>query len=159
MEAEAWINRIESLEKRVSILEAKKRSVMSRPTVEEIALYCSERNNGIDAQDFFDHHERVGWVVGKNKTPMKNWQATIRTWEKTRKQAQKEAELPPNERDAGLLINAINKHDSPPLLSPAIQRGYERVSKELGEWKYLHEKIKTDKEMVQKIWKSFMCVV
>lgn len=55
--------------------------VFVKPTVEEIAAYCSERNNGIDAQYFFDKQESVGWIVGKDK-PMQDWKATIRTWER-----------------------------------------------------------------------------
>jgi len=51
-----------------------------KPSVQEIKDYCLERNNGIDAEQFFDFYESKGWLVGKNK--MKNWQAAVRTWEK-----------------------------------------------------------------------------
>ena len=51
-----------------------------KPSVEEIKDYCIERNNGIDAEQFFDFYESKGWLVGKTK--MKNWKAAIRTWEK-----------------------------------------------------------------------------
>lgn len=51
-----------------------------KPSIEEIKQYCLERNNGIDAEQFFDFYESKGWLVGKNK--MKNWQAAVRTWEK-----------------------------------------------------------------------------
>jgi len=51
-----------------------------KPSIEEIKDYCLERNNGIDAEQFFDFYESKGWLVGKNK--MKNWQAAVRTWEK-----------------------------------------------------------------------------
>lgn len=83
--------RIEQLESRVEVLEKRKRSVMTRPTVEEIAAYCDDRKNGIDAQEFFDHHERVGWKVGRNQSPMKCWQAAVRTWEGTKKREEKAA--------------------------------------------------------------------
>ena len=56
------------------------------PTVEEVAAYCRERNNEIDPQQFIDHHEAVGWVIGKNKTPVKNWRAVVRQWERTEKE-------------------------------------------------------------------------
>lgn len=56
-----------------------------KPTLEEIAAYCQERENGIDAQEFFDSNETKGWLVGNTKTPMKDWQAAIRTWEHARK--------------------------------------------------------------------------
>jgi len=50
------------------------------PTVAEVAVYCQERNNGIDAQHFVDHYSANGWVRGK--TQIKDWKACIRTWEK-----------------------------------------------------------------------------
>lgn len=53
------------------------------PTVEEVADYCRERNNGIDAQHFVDYYTANGWKVGKNS--MKNWKAAVRTWEKNDK--------------------------------------------------------------------------
>ena len=51
-----------------------------KPSVQEIRDYCLERNNGIDAEQFFDFYESKGWLVGKNK--MKCWRAAVRTWEK-----------------------------------------------------------------------------
>ena len=54
------------------------------PSVNEIKDYCIERNNGIDAEQFFDFYESKGWIVGKTK--MKNWQAAVRTWEKRKQQ-------------------------------------------------------------------------
>lgn len=50
------------------------------PTFEEVQKYCLERNNSVDPQRFIDYYTSNGWRVGKN--PMKDWQATIRTWEK-----------------------------------------------------------------------------
>src|SRR5690606_12299509 len=51
-----------------------------KPTVEEISAYCLERKNNVQAQKFFDYYESKGWVVGKS--PMKDWKAAVRTWEK-----------------------------------------------------------------------------
>jgi len=52
-----------------------------KPTIREIAEYCKERNNGIDAELFFHHYETNGWVQGKGK-PIKQWKSAIITWEK-----------------------------------------------------------------------------
>ena len=52
------------------------------PTVEEIEKYCKERNNNVDAEVFYDFYESKGWLVGK--TPMKDWKAAVRTWERNR---------------------------------------------------------------------------
>jgi hypothetical protein len=53
-----------------------------KPTLEQVAAYCTERKTGIDPQLFIDSNDAKGWVVGTTKTPMKDWKATIRTWEK-----------------------------------------------------------------------------
>ena len=50
------------------------------PTIEEVKAYCSERNNCVDAEKWFDFYAAKGWMIGKNK--MKDWQAAVRTWEK-----------------------------------------------------------------------------
>ena len=47
-----------------------------------VSEYCNERKNGIDPQYFIDHYEARGWIPKGYKTKMKDWQATIRTWEK-----------------------------------------------------------------------------
>ena len=55
-----------------------------KPTLEEVKEYCIERNNNIDAENFIDYYNSNGWKVGKN--PMKDWKATIRTWERRNKE-------------------------------------------------------------------------
>lgn len=50
------------------------------PAVEEVAAYCAERRNNVDAQAWWDFYQSKGWMVGKNK--MKDWKAAVRTWEK-----------------------------------------------------------------------------
>lgn len=50
-----------------------------KPTIEEIASYCKERNNNINPQQFFDFYESKAWKVGNQ--PMKDWKACVRTWE------------------------------------------------------------------------------
>lgn len=50
------------------------------PTVEEVAAYCLERKNKVDAAYFVDHYTSNGWEVGKQN--MKDWKAAVRTWEK-----------------------------------------------------------------------------
>lgn len=51
------------------------------PTVDDVALYCYERKNHVNAQKFFDYYSSNGWKVGKN--PMKDWKAAVRTWERS----------------------------------------------------------------------------
>lgn len=58
------------------------RKVFKKPTVEEIKTYISEIKSSIDPQYFFDKNEGNGWVWGRNQTPIKDWKAVVRTWEK-----------------------------------------------------------------------------
>lgn len=51
-----------------------------KPTVAEVEAYCEERGNKIDPGEFVDFYESKGWVVGKS--PMKDWRAAVRTWER-----------------------------------------------------------------------------
>lgn len=57
-----------------------KKSGFRAPTVEEVAAYCRERKNHVDAEHFVAHYEANGWMVGRN--PMKDWKAAVRTWER-----------------------------------------------------------------------------
>ena len=50
------------------------------PAVEEVAAYCQERKNGIDAQHFVDYYARQKWKLS-NGNAMADWKASIRTWE------------------------------------------------------------------------------
>lgn len=59
------------------------------PTVEEVAAYCKERNNRVDAGRFVDFYTAKGWMVGKNR--MKDWKSAVRTWERNNTGYQKPA--------------------------------------------------------------------
>jgi predicted phage replisome organizer len=51
----------------------------TQPTLEEVSSYCLERKNKVNPQKFINYYDSNGWKVGRNK--MKDWKATIRTWE------------------------------------------------------------------------------
>ena len=53
---------------------------MVRPGIEEVEAYCRERGNEVDAEQWMNHYEAVGWKIGKS--PMKDWRAAVRTWER-----------------------------------------------------------------------------
>lgn len=57
-----------------------KRKRFEKPTLSQITQYCLERNNNVNAEQFYDYYESNGWKVGKNS--MKDWKAAVRTWEK-----------------------------------------------------------------------------
>ena len=57
-----------------------KRKRFEKPSISDIKQYCMERNNCVNAEQFYDYYESNGWKVGKNS--MKDWKAAVRTWEK-----------------------------------------------------------------------------
>lgn len=57
------------------------------PTTEEVAQYAKEANLTIDAALFCDHYASKGWKVGKS--PMKDWKAAARNWDRRDKQESK----------------------------------------------------------------------
>ena len=61
---------------------AKTRKRFIKPTVEEVREYCQERGNTVDPNTFVNFYESKGWVVGKS--PMKDWKAAVRNWERSR---------------------------------------------------------------------------
>lgn len=64
--------------------EEKARAPSSRrftpPSVDEVAAYCRERGNGVDAQRFVDFYASKGWKVGSSG--MRDWRAAVRNWER-----------------------------------------------------------------------------
>ena len=58
--------------------EKPKRKNFVKPTVEEIAAYCKEKNYNINAQQFYNYYESNGWKIGRNA--MKSWQAAVQNW-------------------------------------------------------------------------------
>lgn len=57
----------------------KRKKSFTKPSIEEIELYCKERNNNVNASNFYNFYESKDWMIGKNK--MKDWKACVRTWE------------------------------------------------------------------------------
>ena len=64
----------------INLTDSNNKGRFKKPTVNEIAEYCIERKNNIDAETFYDFYESKDWKIGKNK--MKAWKACVRTWEK-----------------------------------------------------------------------------
>lgn len=58
----------------------KEKARFTPPTAEEVAAYCRERENKVDAERFVDFYASKGWRVGNQ--PMKDWKAAVRTWER-----------------------------------------------------------------------------
>lgn len=71
-----------------------KRFKFRSPTLEEATAYCELAGLSIDPQDFIDKNEAKGWVIGKTRTPMKDWKATMRTWDRNKKEWEKQSRKP-----------------------------------------------------------------
>jgi hypothetical protein len=54
-----------------------------KPTIEQLEAYMEERGMNNIANRFYDHYEANGWKIGKNS--MKDWRASVRTWEPNHK--------------------------------------------------------------------------
>ena len=55
------------------------------PSVDDVRAYCTESGHNIDAEAFIDHYTSNGWKVG-GKSPMKDWKAAVRNWERRDKE-------------------------------------------------------------------------
>jgi len=75
-----------------------------KPTIDDIEYYCQERNSIIDAELFFDYYESIGWMVGKS--PMKDWRACVRNWEKNSKKWDKGT----SKKEYSKLDNQMNEY-------------------------------------------------
>ena len=67
------------------------------PTVEEVAAYCRERGNRVDAERFVDFYASKGWKVGNQ--PMKDWKACVRTWERREDKPKQTSRFAPPDYD------------------------------------------------------------
>lgn len=67
------------------------------PSVSEVKQYIEEKGYHVDAEQFVDFYDSKGWMVGKNK--MKDWKASVRTWEKKVKQEQPVQHTPSYDTD------------------------------------------------------------
>lgn len=54
------------------------------PLLSTVIDYCKHRNNDVDPEKWYDFYQARNWAVGKVR--MKDWQASIRTWEHNNKQ-------------------------------------------------------------------------
>ena len=83
--------------KETNIKEREKReSTSSRfvpPSLDEIILFCEEKEIGVDPETFVNYYESNGWMVGNHK--MKDWKAALRTWEKRDKKQKQDHQVVP----------------------------------------------------------------
>lgn len=67
---------------------SKEKNKFIPPTLEEIAAYCKERQNNVNAKKFYEYYSVAGWKDAKGN-PVKNWkQKMIANWEKEKPKAE-----------------------------------------------------------------------
>jgi len=54
-----------------------------KPTIEQLKEYMREQGMNDIAENWLNHYESNGWMVGKVK--MKDWKASVRTWKTNQK--------------------------------------------------------------------------
>ena len=75
----------EGLPSKGKLSEEEKSKRFKKPSLEELEAYKTQNNLAlVDCEAFFDFYESKGWVVGKS--PMKDWRATMRNWDRTEKE-------------------------------------------------------------------------
>jgi len=62
------------------IVKAASANTFVKPSFDEVQDYCLSRRSTVNATNFINYYDSVGWMIGKKK--MKDWRAAIRTWEK-----------------------------------------------------------------------------
>lgn len=91
------------------------------PTVEEVAAYCRERGNDIDANRFVDYYAVAGWKL-KGK-PIEDWRALIRLWEQNGR-VNKAAPVAGNDSASGGNGNADGSFCTDDFWAAAIKKSY-----------------------------------
>ena len=62
----------------VSVTDKKEIKGFVKPTIEQLKEYMTEQGMNDIAENWLNHYEANGWMVGKVK--MKDWKASVRTW-------------------------------------------------------------------------------
>lgn len=99
---------------------------MKKPTAIELAKYAREIGYfGFDPNEFLDHYDANGWMVGRTK--MKDWQATVRTWKRRAPEFKRQAQQQPpmTYRHRQNKINQLNERKQALMRqprTPAVER-------------------------------------
>ena len=65
--------------------ESKNRESTHAPSYEDVKEYVSQMGYQMDPAAFYDYYEETGWTK-KNGQHIKDWKASVRTWERREKQ-------------------------------------------------------------------------
>jgi len=74
----SYVEHMENENENENLIEKKKVARFQKPTIEQLKEYMSEQGMNDIAENWLNHYEANGWMVGKVK--MKDWKASVRTW-------------------------------------------------------------------------------
>ena len=74
----SYVEHMENENENEDLIEKKKVARFQKPTIEQLKEYMTEQGMNDIAENWLNHYEANGWMVGKNK--MKDWKASVRTW-------------------------------------------------------------------------------
>jgi len=74
----SYVQHMENENENENLIEKKKVARFQKPTIEQLKEYMSEQGMNDIAENWLNHYEANGWMVGKVK--MKDWKASVRTW-------------------------------------------------------------------------------
>ena len=100
----------EQVQDKEQMLTPKPPKRFSPPSVDEVAAYCFERNNGIDAQHFVDYYAQQKWKLS-NGNPMADWKAAVRTWESRDRKKGKSTGFQTSNPFAEMLEEELNRYE------------------------------------------------
>ena len=82
------------------------------PTLKQVKDYIAQKQLKVDAENFLNFYESHGWMVGK--TPIKNWQATLKLWHTRAVKTVGKALLKVDESYWSELAERVTKKEPPP---------------------------------------------
>lgn len=79
----SYVEHMENENENEDLIKKKKVARFQKPTIEQLKEYMREQGMNDIAENWLNHYEANGWMVGKNK--MKDWKASVRTWKTNQK--------------------------------------------------------------------------
>ena len=79
----SYVQHMENENENEDLIEKKKVARFQKPTIEQLKEYMNEQGMNDIAENWLNHYEANGWMVGKVK--MKDWKASVRTWKTNQK--------------------------------------------------------------------------
>ena len=79
----SYVEHMENENENENLIEKKKVARFQKPTIEQLKEYMTEQGMNDIAENWLNHYEANGWMVGKVK--MKDWKASVRTWKTNQK--------------------------------------------------------------------------